>query len=248
MREIHLFVRFQRILLVASDPGSDDLWGPRSAKHRLGRVASHLLMLGVELRGEAPPCPRCFLRSSALCAIEVALLAAPRNHHPFEALDHLATLQQARLDGNATPTFEPWRLLSPELHLQRAFWQLAGLTQEGLAACTGPARHEQHAPDLANSLLFAAVTCRAWERALRWGSLPLPPTEPPFSGSGIPRGRLSRKESSMRRTTRRSSDRSIPALATLGEKALLQVKGASGRFSRSPESTEEAPQPPRVTF
>ena len=165
MREIHLFVRFQRILLLASDSSSVDSWESPSAENRLGSLTGHLLMLGVELRGGLP-CPRCFLRRSAEAAIEVAHLAAPRDLHPFEAVDHLARIQQTRLSDEAAAAVDPWRLLSPEIHLERAFWQLAGLAH-ALAGGLGQAGHEEHAADLASSLVFAAVTSGAWERALR---------------------------------------------------------------------------------
>jgi hypothetical protein len=157
MDRLDLFVAYQARLLEHSDPSCLPR-NPRQlpASHTLGRLARHLLVLGIELRAELPD-PHRFLETAAWATIEVAQLIRPDELTPRKALDHLAHHQCERLE------VDDWTTRSPEAHLARAFWQLSGLGLEVLSDGPGDGQLEEHAADLANYLLFAVMTSGAWE-------------------------------------------------------------------------------------
>lgn len=157
MDRLDLFVAFQNRLLEHSDPSSLPN-NPRHlpASHFLGRLARHLLVLGIELRAQLPD-PYHFFETAAWTVIELAQLICPEQPTPTKALKHLAHHQRERLGG------DDWTKRLPEAHLGSAFWQLSGLGLEVLTEDPGDGQLVEHAADLANYLLFAILNSGAWE-------------------------------------------------------------------------------------
>lgn len=196
VKDLERFVQLQRTLLARPD-GPERLRGaspdahPDEPHRRLGVVLRRLLLLGSELRAELPD-PAGFLEIAAAAATEVALLvttggslAKPAAH---DALDHLAALQRDRLLLHH-PTATGWQQLPPDVHLQRAFWQLAGLGLEVMVGSFQDGQSEEHGADCANYLLFATVTAGAWQLAADETRLDPPAfPAPEFPGAGIPKG------------------------------------------------------------
>lgn len=154
---LELFLGYQHQLLEHSKPSSSPR-NPRQlpASHSLGRLARHLLVLGIELRAELPD-PDHFVETAAWAAIELAQLLSPDEMTPRNALDHLIHHQRERLEH------DDWTHRSAEAHLARAFWQLSGLGLEVLSDDPSDGLAEEHAADLANYLLFAVLNSGAWE-------------------------------------------------------------------------------------
>jgi len=180
MRELTRQVALQK--LIASQPadaGEDAASAHLAPQERLARLVRHLLVLGLDLRAEVPDL-RGFLHTAASAANEAAFLVSPFDFAAERAIDYLGAHQRSRLRRRPAPA-DAWRFRPPELHLTRAFWQLAGLALEVMAGSFTDGQIEEHAADLANYLVFTSVTSGAWEL----GAQPprpqrrRPPTRPP---------------------------------------------------------------------
>lgn len=164
MRELTRQVALQK--LIASQPADSDPPSPHlTPQERVARLVRHLLVLGLDLRAEVPDL-RDFLHTAASAANEAAFLISPFDFSAERAIDYLGAHQRSRLRRRPAPA-DAWRFRPPELHLTRAFWQLAGLALEVMAGSFTDGQIEEHAADLANYLLFTAVTSGAWELGVR---------------------------------------------------------------------------------
>lgn len=168
MKELSLFACLQKLLLADKDlPGLEtDLPPGSAAPQQLSRITCHLLALGSELRAEVPD-PQGFVRIAAAAASQAALLAAPWEIDPGDAIDQLAAHQEARLSSCSRGGWLGWRRRSPEVHLARAFWQLSGIALEVMTGNWADGLLEEHSADLANYLLFAACSSGAWDLAFQ---------------------------------------------------------------------------------
>lgn len=167
MNEIDGFASFQKFLVARGTApvikgGASD---GDDASRRVGVILRQLLLLGIELRAELPD-PAGYLHAAGTAAVEAAVLIAPKDSVPQEAIDRLAELQKQRLIPQIHQGAPGWRRFTAEMHLMRAFWQLCGLGLEVVLGSWRDGQLEEHAADLANYLVFATWTSGAWEIAL----------------------------------------------------------------------------------